>query len=310
MAIISVIIPSYNEEENLHALYTRLKNIADASKHHFEFIFIDDGSSDNSFNLLQELSAKDNRIKALGFSRNFGSHAGCMAGLIHSKGDAVTFISADLQDPPELILQLIEQWASGYDVVIGVRKWEKQTGRFFPSLYYHLVRRFALKNMPQMGTDVFLIDRKVVNAIKDMKEKNTSIFGLILWSGFHQTVISYEKGTRYKGLSKWTLGKKIKLFIDTFVSFSYFPIRLISVAGILLAFFGFIYAIVVIMNRLFFFKAIEGWASLMVVLLIVSGIQMLMLGILGEYLWRSFDESRKRPVFIIDKMIGFGKDNN
>ncbi|MBM4135408.1 MAG: glycosyltransferase family 2 protein [Nitrospira sp.] len=308
MAIISVIIPSYNEEENIPALYTRLKGIADSSTHHFEFIFIDDGSSDNSFNLLQELSAKDNRIKALRFSRNFGSHAGCMAGLIHSKGDAVTFISADLQDPPELILQLIEQWASGYDVVIGVRKWEKQTGRFFPSLYYHLVRRFALKNMPRMGTDVFLIDRKVVNAIKDMKEKNTSIFGLILWSGFHQTVISYEKGMRYKGLSKWTLGKKIKLFIDTFVSFSYFPISLISVAGILLAFFGFIYAIVVIINRLFFAQAIEGWASLMVVLLLVSGVQLLMLGILGEYLWRNFDESRKRPVFIIDKMVGFTED--
>jgi dolichol-phosphate mannosyltransferase len=159
-----------------------------------------------------------------------------------------------------------------------------------------------------MGTDLFLIDRKVVNAIKNIGEKNTSVFGLILWSGFHQALVHYEKGIRYKGVSKWTLGKKIKLFIDTFVSFSYFPIRLISGLGIVLAALGFLYAAIVIINKLFFSKAVEGWASLMVVLLVVSGIQLLMLGILGEYLWRNFDESRKRPIFIIDKTIGFHDD--
>lgn len=307
MSLISIIIPIFNEEENLSPLYQRLDNISKKSEHNFEFIFVDDGSSDKSFSLLNELSIKDDRVKVIKFSRNFGSHAGCLAGLINSKGDACAFISADLQEPPELIPSLIKQWGNGYEVVIGVREEKENSTRIFPRFYYFLVRKFALKNMPQKGTDVFLIDKKVVNAITNMKEKNTSVFGLILWSGFNQTFVSYKREARQKGISKWSPGKKIKLFIDTFVSFSYFPIRLISFFGILVAFTGFIYAIVVIINRLFFFKAVEGWASLMVVLLMVSGVQLLMLGILGEYLWRSFDESRNRPIFIIEKMIGFGE---
>lgn len=308
MALISIIVPIYNEEDNLPVFYERLKNVTDKSGHTFEFIFVDDGSSDKSFSILKDLQGSETRAKVIQFSRNFGSHAGCLAGLLYSKGDAVTFLSADLQDPPELIPELIEKWMSGSEVVIGIRKWEKRTGRFFPSLYYGMVRKFALKNMPQMGTDVFLIDRKVVDVIKNISEKNTSVFGLILWSGFRQTLVHYEKGVRYKGVSKWTSREKIKLFIDTFVSFSYFPIRLISGFGIVLAALGFLYAAIVIINKLFFSKAVEGWASLMVVLLVVSGIQMLMLGILGEYLWRNFDESRKRPIFIIDKIIGFHDD--
>ncbi|MBI4653688.1 MAG: glycosyltransferase family 2 protein [Nitrospirae bacterium] len=308
MPLISIIIPTYNEEQNLPILYQRLQNITENSKNDFEFVFIDDGSSDSSFNVLQELSFRDPRIKIIKFSRNFGSHAGCMAGLVYSKGDACAFISADLQDPPELLQQMIEEWKKGCEVVIGIREWEEESTRFLPKIYYKMVRRFALKNMPEGGTDVFLIDRSVVNTVKDMKEKNTSIFGLILWSGFKQALIRYKKGLRYKGTSKWTLAKKVKLFIDTFVSFSYFPIRLISFIGISLAFVGFIYAIVIIIKKLLFNIPIEGWASLMIVLLLVSGVQLLMLGVLGEYLWRNFDESRNRPVFIIDKMIGFEED--
>jgi dolichol-phosphate mannosyltransferase len=308
VSLISIIIPCYNEEENLRVLYERVSSVMSASEHDFEVLFIDDGSSDNTFGVLRELSSGDNRIRVISMSRNFGSHAGCLAGLIYSRGDAVTFLSADLQDPPELILRLVREWLKGYDVVIGIREWKNEKRRIFPAIYYHLVRKYALQNMPEMGTDVFLVDRKVVSAIKEMREKNTSIFGLILWSGFRQTLVSYEKGMRYRGVSKWTPGKKIKLFIDTFVSFSYFPIRIISVAGIVLALTGFVYAIAVIANRLFLSQVVEGWTSLMVVLLLVSGVQMLMLGVVGEYLWRSFDESRKRPVFIVDKMIGFADD--
>lgn len=310
MAIISITIPSYNEEENLPALYERLKHVTESSEHTFEFIFVDDGSSDNSLQILEELSIIDNRVKVIRFSRNFGSHAACLAGMEQSKGDACTFLAADLQDPPEVIETLINEWERGYEVVIGVREWEKEPARLFPQIYYKLVKRYALKNMPEGGTDVFLIDRKVANAVISIKEKNTSIFGLILWSGFKQTLVKYKKGSRQKGVSKWTIGKKIKLFIDTFVSFSYFPLRIISVVGILLAILGFIYAFFITFNRLFFSVPVEGWASLMVVLLVVSGVQLVMLGILGEYLWRNFDETRKRPVFIIDKMIGFGGDKN
>jgi dolichol-phosphate mannosyltransferase len=310
MALISITIPSYNEEDNLPALYERLKHVTEKSEHKFEFIFVDDGSSDNSLKILEELSIKDSRVKVIRFSRNFGSHAACLAGLMQSKGDACTFLSADLQDPPEIIQTMVGEWKKGYEVVIGIRELEKESARLFQKIYYKMVKRFALKNMPEGGTDVFLIDRKVVNAVISIEEKNTSIFGLILWSGFNQTSVKYKKGLRQKGVSKWTLGRKIKLFIDTFVSFSYFPLRLISVIGILLAIIGFIYAFFIIFNRLFFSVPVEGWASLMVVLLVVSGVQLIMLGILGEYLWRNFDETRKRPVFIIDKMIGFGEDKN
>lgn len=305
MALISIIIPVYDEEENIPGLYMRLQESAERSKNEFEFIFIDDGSSDRSFSVLRDLSGKDPRIKIIKFSRNFGSHAACLAGLSYAGGDACAFISADLQDPPEMVQNLIEEWKRGHEVIIGVREWKERSLRAFPRLYYKLVRRFALGNMPEGGTDVFLIDRKVVDAVTSMKEKNTSIFGLILWSGYRQKLITYKKGIRQKGVSKWTTGKKIKLFIDTFVSFSYFPVRMISVVGILIALLGFLYSLFIITNRLFFSVPVEGWASLMVVLLMVSGVQLIMLGVIGEYLWRNFDESRKRPMFIIDETVGF-----
>jgi glycosyltransferase involved in cell wall biosynthesis len=308
MALISITIPSYNEEENLPVLYERLKHVAEALEHTFEFIFVDDGSSDGSFQLLEDLARKDSRVKVIKFSRNFGSHAACLAGLAKATGDACTFLSADLQDPPEMIATLISEWAKGYEVVFGIREWGKESSRLFQKIYYKAVRRFALRNMPETGTDVFLIDRKVVDTVVSIREKNTSIFGLILWSGFKQTIVQYRKGMRQKGISKWTLGKKIKLFIDTFVSFSYIPLRLISVVGIMLAFMGFLYAFFIVFNRLFFSVPVEGWASLMVVLLVVSGTQLVFLGVLGEYLWRNFDETRKRPAFIIDRMIGFNTD--
>lgn len=309
MALISIIIPSYNEEENLPALYERLKHVAETLEHKFEFIFVDDGSSDRSFQFLEDVAGKDSRVKVIKFSRNFGSHAACLAGLAQARGDACTFLSADLQDPPEMIETLINEWAKGYEVVFGIRERGKESSRLFPKIYYKAVRRFALKNMPESGTDVFLIDRKVVDTVVSIREKNTSIFGLILWGGFRQTIVQYRKGMRQKGISKWTLGKKIKLFIDTFVSFSYIPLRLISLVGILLAFIGFLYAFFIVFNRLFFSVPVEGWASLMVVLLVVSGTQLVFLWILGEYLWRNFDETRKRPPFIIDKMVGFKRND-
>jgi len=302
--ILSIIIPTFNEEENIPLLYQRLCAVADGSPYGFEFLFVDDGSTDRSYALVQELSAKDPRVKGVSFSRNFGSHAACLAGLTYAMGDAVAFISADLQAPPDLVQLLAKDWAEGVDVVFGVREWEGKSLRLFPKIYWSLVRRFALKNTPEAGFDVFLIDRKVVNAVVSMGEKNTSIFGLILWSGFRQSVVNYRKAARTRGVSKWSLSKKIKLFVDTFVSFSYFPLRMMSVVGMLFALAGFLYSLVIIMARLFFATAIEGWASLMVVLLIVSGIQMIMLGVLGEYLWRNFDESRQRPPFIVRDVSG------
>lgn len=303
--VISIISPVYNEQNNIAELYKRLCSASENnSDKDFEFIIVDDASTDDTFGIVGELSQKDNRIKVIRFSKNFGTHAACLAGLVHSIGDAATFLYADLQEPPELLQELLNKWGDGSDVVIGVREWEDSSKRLFPSIYYSLVRQFALSNMPQGGADVFLIDRKVIDSIVNIREKNTSIFGLILWSGFSQAIVTYKKSQRKRGLSKWTLGKKIKLFVDTFVAFSYFPIRMISIIGIMFAFLGFIYASFIIFNRFFFAAPVEGWASLMVVLLAVSGVQLIMLGILGEYIWRNFDESRHRPPFIIKDIIG------
>lgn len=309
MSLISIIIPILNEDENIPLLYERLKDLLKDTIHNFEFIFVDDGSTDDSFLILKKIALEDKKVKIIRFSRNFGSHAACLAGLIDAKGDACAFVSADMQDPPGLIHKLLEEWGNGYDIIIGLREEIEGSFNIFSKLYYFLVRRFALKSMPERGTDVFLIDRKVVNVISKIKEKNTSIFGLILWSGFTQKFVPYKRRERLKGITKWTFGKKVKLFIDTFVSFSYFPIRTISAIGIITAIVGFLYAIFILFNRLFFAHPIEGWASLMVALLVVAGIQMLMLGMLGEYLWRSFDESRNRPPFIIDQKIGFSEED-
>jgi dolichol-phosphate mannosyltransferase len=303
VSLISIIIPVLNEEENLPALHDRLENVTKDSENDFEFIFIDDGSTDNTFNTMKALSEKDSRVKVIRFSRNFGSHSACLAGLRYSKGNACVFISADLQDPPELIGRLIDEWKNGYEVVIGVREWAEGSQRLLPRTYYRLVRRLALRNMPESGTDVFLIDRKVINAVTSMDEKNTSIFGLILWSGFKQKVITYKKMQRRYGVSKWTTGKKIKLFIDTFVAFSYFPIRMVSVTGFIFAMFGFLYAIIVILNKIILQRPVEGWTSLMIVLLMTSGVQLIMLGVIGEYVWRAVDASRKRPSFIVSETI-------
>lgn len=307
---ISIVIPTFNEEENIPLLYQRLKELSAGSAYGFEFIFIDDGSSDGSYPLLKQLSEQDQRLRVIRFSRNFGSHAACLAGMQHAAGDACSFIAADLQDPPEVVLQLAEQWMKGYDVVMGVRDRDGRGSGILSKVYWKMVRRFALKDMPETGFDVFLIDRKVVDAVSSIGEKNTSVFALILWSGFNQALVTYKKMTRQRGVSKWTLGKKIKLFVDTFVSFSFFPIRMISLIGILIALAGFMYAALVIFLRLFRAVPIEGWTSLMVVILVISGVQLIMIGVLGEYLWRNFDESRKRPSFIIREMLGMGKDRD
>lgn len=309
MSKISIVIPVFNEEENIASLYERLVALGDTLfPDELEIIFVDDCSTDRSFYMMLGIATKDKRIKILRFSKNFGSHMACYAGIIHSSGDSCGFIAADLQDPPELFTVLIEKWREGSDAVFGVRDRDREAS-FFEKITSrvatYLMKKYALKNIPERNTDVFLIDKKVVDVIRSIKEKNVSIFGLILWLGFKQIEVPYKKERRKAGRSKWTLSKKIKILLDTFVSFSYFPIRLMSVMGIVVALLGFFYAMIIILNKLFFLRPIEGWASIMVVLLGASGIQMLMLGILGEYLWRNYDESRSRPAFIIADKIGF-----
>jgi len=305
---LSVIIPVYNEEQNLPLLLQELNRVtATLTDVEPEFLFIDDGSRDQSLAILRAAAARDPRVRAVSFSRNFGSYVAVMAGLQHSTGDAIANISADLQDPPELLPRLLEKWREGFEVVWGYRHTRDDPvfTILFSRLYATLMRRLALPDMPRTGVDVCLVDRKVAQVVVGCNEKNTSVFGLIMWSGFRQAFVPYARQSRKHGRTKWTLSRKIKLFTDSFVAFSFFPIRLVSYLGIAVSLMGFAYAAVVVLDRILHGTPIRGWPSLMVAIVTLSGVQLLMLGIVAEYLWRTFEESRKRPSYIVKELIGF-----
>lgn len=304
--MISLIFPTFNEEENLDEFHRQIITVVQTiHDHEFEFIFVDDGSTDKTPEILRQFHEKDNRVKMIRFTRNYGSHAALAAGLIHCKGDCAINMSADLQDPPELIVKLLEKWNKPAKIIWGIRakrEGETMQKKFFAGFYYSLMSRLTDVTAPPSGADVFLIDRQVINAYKEMKEKHTSVFMVLAWLGFSQDSVTYVKKMRHRGLSKWTLNKRIKLAFDSLLSFSDVFIRSMSVMGIVTAFLGFLYASIVVWAY-FHGSPVEGWSSLIVAILIIGGIQMIMLGVLGEYLWRTFDESRKRPRFIIEYRI-------
>ena len=307
MSKLSIIVPVYYNEQNLDDLYTALKRrIFEKINMDYELIMVDDGSGDKSYEIMKKLCENDKKIKLIKLARNFGSHVALLAGLTHATGDCVTCISADLQDPPENIMKMLEKWKAGTKVVLAVRKDREESlmQKFFSNTYYRLMRRYALKDMPKGGFDSFLIDKKVAKIISEMEEKNTSIMGQILWCGFKHEMIYYVRRKREKGKSRWTLSKKIKLFIDSFVSFSYVPIRFASVVGILASFASLVWIIVIVCTKIFVGIDTDGWTTLMAVLLFSSGLILLTLGVIGEYLWRIFDTVRSRPVFIIEETKG------
>jgi len=304
--MISIIFPTFNEAENLKELHSQIAPVIDNIKEHeFELVFVDDGSTDKTPEVLRQLHEKDNRVKTIRFTRNCGSHAALAAGLIHCKGDCAINMAADLQDPPELIIKLLEKWNKPAKIIWGIRakrEGETMQKKFFAGFYYSLMNRLTDVTAPPSGADVFLIDRCVISAYKEMNEKHTSVFMVLAWLGFSQDSITYVKKKRHRGLSKWTLEKRIKLAFDSLLSFSAVTIRSMSIIGIVTAFLGFLYASIVVWAY-FHGNPVEGWSSLIVAILIIGGIQMIMLGVLGEYLWRTFDESRKRPRFIIEYTI-------
>lgn len=307
---LSVIIPVLNEQENLPHLVRAIDEAFRARPDvTLELIFVDDGSRDGTLAALRSIAEQDQRVRVISFSRNFGSHAALMAGFRHCSGEAAAYLSADLQDPPEMLLPMLDKLKEGYQVVWGTRQQRDDAGatRLFSMLYSSLMRRLALPDMPNTGIDLCLIDRSVLEAVTKVQEKNTSIFGLIMWSGFRQTFLPYHRRARQRGTSRWTLAKKLKLFVDSFVSFSFFPIRLVSYLGLAVSTLGFLYAAIVALRRFVYGTPLQGWPSLMVAVVTLSGLQLLMLGIVAEYLWRTFDESRKRPPYIIKETIGFEK---
>jgi len=307
MKKLSIIIPVYNNELNIKPLYEKLsKEVLIKNDFEYEIIFVDDGSEDDSYNGLLKLREKDKNIKIIKFTRNFGAYTAIFAGIKYANGNCVLFLAADLQTPPQLINEMYNWWEKGYKTVLAVRdnREEGKIQTFFSNTYWKLVKKYALETTPEKGFDCFLIDRKIANMIINTKEKNSPLSGQILWYGFETKKIYYTREKREIGKSQWTFSKKIKLFIDTFIAFSYTPIRIISGIGVIVSLGAFIFAIIIIFNKFYNNIPIQGWASLMVVLLGLSGIQLLTLAIIGEYLWRNFDESRKRPIYVIEKEIG------
>jgi dolichol-phosphate mannosyltransferase len=304
---VSIISAFLNEASNLPLFRERVVAAADGQDYQLEVVLVDDHSTDDSPKIAREWAAGDNRVSYVRLSRNCGSHAAFSAGLAHCTGDCAVLLAADLQDPPEAVLQLLAKWREGYDVVWAARcgrEGETWRTKAAAAVYYRLMRWLALPDMPAKGADFLLMDRKAIDAYNAIAEKHTSFLGMVLWMGFRQTSIEYVKQARHAGRSKWTLTKKIKLFIDSVVSFSYLPIRLMSLLGILMAGGGFLYALFVIVARLTGWVAAgTGFAALMTVLLVGQGGILMMLGILGEYLWRTFDEARGRPRYIIEENI-------
>lgn len=304
--VYSVITPVYNESESLANFHERLMKIIHELDIKYEWIIVDDHSSDSSYDYIADIAMKNECIRGIRLSKNHGSHLAITAGLHLSKGDSAIVMATDLQDPPETIPKLIKKWKEGAQIVWavrGTREGETAVTKGFSRFYYWLMKRVVgIKDLPSTGADFFLIDKKVIEALKLFKESNLSIFSLLTWMGFKQDRISYVKQARLHGKSGWTFRKKLRLVIDSVTTFSHVPIRFMTYLGIIIALIGFMYACFVFTNALSGIP-IPGWSSLIIVITLLGGFQLIMIGILGEYLWRVLDESRQRPQFLIESDI-------
>ena len=301
---ISIVIPVYYNEKNLEPLYEDIKKkVIDVIDYEYEIVMVNDGSKDESWNVMKKLAAYDSNIRIISLSRNFGSHAAILCGISHCTGDCAIVKAADLQEPTELVLEMVESWKKGNNVVLAVRedREESKSQTFFANFYYDLVRKTALPNMPKGGFDVYLIDRKVITVLENLDEKNSALTGQLLWSGFKTDIVYYTRLAREIGESKWTLKKKIRLVMDTLFSFSSLPITAVLTVGVGSMIVAIIWAIVVLVSKLNGAITVSGWTTLFIFNLFSFGVIMMTLGVLGEYLWRTFDASRNRPPYIIEE---------
>jgi len=307
--LVSVVIPLLNESANIGPMHDALSETARAAAWvDFEFIFIDDGSTDDTFAQLRALHGRDARVKVVRMSRNYGSHKGAAAGLRYASGDAAVIMAGDLQDHPREIVRFLEKWREGFHVVWGVRANRDDSAvdvalsRFFA----FVIRRIALPTYPPQGTGSFcLIDRLVIDALNSTPERNRLTSGLILEAGFRQTTVPYNREQRHSGASKWSMRQKIRVMVDTVVSFSTTPIRMATLSGMAIALVGFAVAFYLVIYRLLHGPgAIEGWTSVIVLVLVLGGLQLCVVGMLGEYLWRALDDVRQRPMFRVQELVG------
>ena len=302
----SIVIPVYYNEPNLPETIPQLLGLVEQIPQcRLELVFVDDGSGDRSLEILRTFQGRyPDTIKVVKLTRNFGSMAAIQAGFTVASGDCVGMISADLQDPPELFLEMLDHWEKGAKAVFAVRQDREEpfSQKLFSNTYYSLVRKYAIPGYPDGGFDFFLVDRQVVNEVNRIQEKNTNLMTLIYWLGFRPILLPYVRRARARGKSRWTLAKKFKLFVDTFVAFTFFPLRVLSVVGFLAALTSFGYGTFILIYWLLFGIDVKGWVPTMLIITFTTGLQMTMLGVLGEYLWRTLDEVRRRPPFVIDEV--------
>jgi glycosyltransferase involved in cell wall biosynthesis len=303
----SVVIPVFNEEEVLPETYRRLTGVMEGLSEPYELIFVNDGSRDRSPEILDDLARKDPRVRVIHFSRNFGHQAAITAGMDYARGEAVIVIDADLQDPPEVIPEMVAKWREGYEVVYGKRaKREGETffKRFTASFFYRLLRAVTDIDIPLDTGDFRLVDRKVVEVMRLLREKNRFIRGLVAWVGFRQTALEYVRHRRFAGTTKYPLRKMLKLAWDGITAFSNKPLKIAAYLGFALSFLSFVYLLVIVVAKLLGKSTVPGWASLAVINLFFSGIILIILGIMGEYIGRIYDEAKNRPLYVVDRTRG------
>lgn len=305
MKTISLLIPAYNEEPVLDKLFTRLANLANDNKDYdFEFLFVNDGSKDKTLEMIKEYAEKDPRVSYLNLSRNFGKEIGMIAGLDHVTGDAAVILDADLQDPPELIPEMIKLWEEGYDDVYAKRKsrdgetWFK---KFSSKMYYKTLQKVTNVPIQEDTGDFRLLDRRVVEAIKQFRDTQRNAKAIFSWVGFHKKEILYDRDERTAGETKWSYPKLINLAIDGITSFTTAPLRISTYVGALVALATFIYLVYLVFRTIFFGTDLAGYPSMMAVILFLGGVQLLSLGIIGEYIGRIFNETKQRPLYLIEE---------
>jgi dolichol-phosphate mannosyltransferase len=297
----TIIAPIYNEVENIPLLYTRVSEVMAQTGEPWEFVMVDDGSSDGSTEAILELKDQDEKVKPVIFARNFGHQIAVTAGLDYSRGEAVIIIDADLQDPPEVILDLIQKWNQGFEVVYAVRS--KRVGEtwfklFTASAFYRLIQRITDVNIPMDTGDFRLLDRKVVQVLNGMREKHRFLRGMSVWVGFKQTGVEYERAERFAGETKYPLKKMIRFASDAITGFSYFPLQLAMYLGFITNGISIISILVVIILRLAGSQAFSGQATTLIAVLFLGGVQLISIGLLGEYIGRLYDEAKGRPLYI------------
>ncbi|UCD30600.1 MAG: glycosyltransferase family 2 protein [Planctomycetota bacterium] len=294
---LSIVIPCFNEAENVDQLYKQLQPVADEIDSEVEFVFVDDGSMDTTFEQLKALADKDKRIQVISLSRNFGHQAALTAGIDHAGGDAVVFMDADLQHPPQLIPRFVEKWQQGYDLVYAHREGVK------PRLGYRIINTLMKVRVPAESADFKLMDRRVVQAFRQMPERSRFIRGMISWLGFKQIGIGYQQAQRFAGRRTYTVRQTAKMALDAILAFSTIPLRMASVLGLVTLLAGLAYAVYIIYAK-FAGWSVTGWTALILTVLILGGVQLICLGVIAEYIGRIFEEVKNRPLYVVREHIG------